>query len=151
MTVTFGAFLSDKLGGASKVVSWANILTALILVGLLVLPTKTFKIILLLIAIVLLCGFFNSGAYGAMFALNTEGQVPARLYATAVGVSSGLGYIPDIFEHMLFGMWIDKYGNAAYTGIFCFGIGLAAMSVLALVYFCVQIKKGSFVFGKAAN
>lgn len=170
MTVTFGAFLSvmryygmqaigapvqgilsDKLGGASKVVSVANVLTALILVGLLVLPTETLKIVPLLICIVLLGGFFNSGAYGAMFALNTEGQVPARLFATAVGVSSGLGYIPDIFEHTMFGIWLDKYGNAAYTGIFCFGIGVALMAVVALIYFRAQIKKGSYMFGQKAE
>ncbi len=167
MTVTFGAFLSvmryygmqaigapvqgilsDKLGGASKVVSWANVLTALILVGLLVLPTKTLQIVPLLICVVLLGGFFNSGAYGAMFALNTEGQVPARLYATAVGVSSGLGYIPDIFEHTMFGIWLDKYGNAAYTGIFIFGIAVAMMAVVALIYFRRAKKNGKLVIGE---
>ena len=168
MTVTFGAFLSvmryygmqaigapvqgwlsDKIGGASRVVAWGNILTILILVLLLVLPTNTLKVVPFLITIILLGGFFNSGSYGAMFALPTEGAVPARLYASAVGLSSALGYIPDIFEHTMYGSWLDKHGNAAYPAIFIFGIAVSAMAVIALIIFRKDKAKGSFTFGSA--
>ena len=166
MTVTFGAFLSvmryygmqaigapiqgylsDKLGGPSKVVSWANILTAAIMLSLLVIPQEKLKVVPLLIAIILVAGFLNSGAYGAMFALPTEGHVPARLYAAAVGVSSGIGYLPDVFEHTLFGAWLDKSGNAAYTPIFIFGAGVALMAVVALIIFRNDKKKGTMIAG----
>lgn len=167
MTVTFGAFLSvmryygmqaigapiqgilsDKFGGPSRVVSWGNILTALILLTLLILPTSTLKFVPILIAIILLGGFFNSGSYGAMFALPTEGGVPARLYASAIGISSGIGYIPDIFEHALFGRWLDNSGNDAYTPIFLFGIGVAMVAVVALVIFRKNKKNGTMVIGQ---
>ena len=167
MTVTFGAFLSvmryygmqaigapfqgilsDKFGGPAKVVSWANVLTAAILGLILVIPNQYLKIVPLLIFIILLAGFINSGAYGAMFALPTEGKVPARLYAAAVGVSSGLGYIPDIFEHTMFGAWLDKMGNAAYTPIFLFGIGVALMASIACVILLKAKKNGTLVVGE---
>lgn len=154
MTVTFGAFLSvmryygmqaigapfqgilsDKLGGPSRVVAWANILTAAILGLLIIIPNEKLKIVPLLIAIILVAGFINSGAYGAMFALPTEGMVPARLYASAVGVSSGIGYLPDVFEHTMFGAWLDKSGNAAYTPIFLFGMGIALVAAITLFIF----------------
>lgn len=166
MTVVFGAFLSvmryygmqaigapiqgiisDKVGGPSKVVAWANVVTALILVSLLVIPKEKLMVAPLLIAIILVAGFFNSGAYGAMFALPTEGHVPARLYAAAVGVSSGIGYLPDVFEHTLFGYWLDKQGNAAYTPIFLFGAGVALMAVVALLIFRNDKKKGTMIAG----
>ncbi len=166
MTVTFGAFLSvmryygmqaigaplqgilsDKLGGPSKVVAIANALTATILLLIIIIPNNYLKVVPLLIFIILLAGFLNSGAYGAMFALPTEGKVPARLYAAAVGVSSGLGYIPDIFEHAMFGHWLDKWGNAAYTPIFLFGIGVALMAVVACIILRKDKKKGTMVAG----
>lgn len=166
MTVTFGAFLSvmryygmqaigapiqgwlsDKVGGASKVVSWGNILTAAILVLLLVLPTNMLKVVPFLIAVILLGGFFNSGSYGAMFALPTEGKVPARLYAAAVGLSSAIGYTPDIFEHAMFGSWLDKRENDAYPAIFIFGIAVAMLAVIALIIFRKDKAKGTLTFG----
>lgn len=167
MTVVFGAFLSvmryygmqaigapvqgylsDKLGGASRVVAWGNILTIVILILLLVLPTKTLQVVPFLIAIILLGGFFNSGSYGAMFALPTEGKVPARLYAAAVGLSSAIGYIPDIFEHTMYGRWLDKSGNAAYPPIFIFGIAVSAMAVIALIVFRKNKARGTMIFGQ---
>ena len=160
MTVVFGAFLSvmryygmqaigapvqgilsDKLGGPSRVVAWSNIITAVILVSLLIIPKEKLMIAPLLIGIILVAGFFNSGAYGAMFALPTEGHVPARLYAAAVGVSSGIGYIPDIFEHAMFGAWLDKNGNAAYTPIFLFGAAIALIAAVTLFIFHKDQKK----------
>ncbi len=166
MTVVFGTFLSvmryygmqaigapiqgwlsDKVGGASRVVTWGNILTALILVLLMVLPTSMLKVVPFLIAVILLGGFFNSGSYGAMFALPTEGGVPASLYAAAVGLSSAIGYIPDIFEHAMFGRWLDNHGNAAYPMIFTFGIAVAMMAVIALTVFRRDKKKGTLKIG----
>lgn len=168
MTIVFGAFLSvmryygmqaigapvqgwlsDKVGGPSKVVSWGNLLTAAILALLIILPTKTLQVVPFLIAIILLGGFFNSGSYGAMFALPTEGKVPARLYAAAVGLSSAMGYTPDIFEHAMFGSWLDNHGNAAYPFIFGFGIAVALVAVIALQVFRRDKKKGELTFGSA--
>ena len=82
-----------------------------------------------------------------MFALPTEGGVPASLYAAAVGLSSAIGYIPDIFEHAMFGRWLDNHGNAAYPMIFTFGIAVAMMAVIALTIFRRDKKKGTLKIG----
>lgn len=145
-----GGFIADKIGSASKVVVVGNIAAAACLLAIIMLPAGALKLPLLM-AIVLITAWFNGMCYGVQFAIPSEGKVPAHLAASAVCFGSAIGYIPDVFEHAMFGKWLDAGGNAAYTPIFLYGIGVAVIGTLALLYFLSSKKKSKLLLGKAAQ
>lgn len=145
-----GGFIADKVGSASKVVIVGNIAAALCLLAVILLPVGALKLPLLM-AIVLITAWFNGMCYGVQFAIPAEGKVPANLAASAVCFGSAIGYIPDVFEHVLFGRWLDRSGNAAYTPIFLYGIGVAIIATVVLSYFLISKKKNKLLIGKAAK
>lgn len=129
-----GGVIADKIGSASKVVLVGNIISAICLVIILILPDSMLKLPLLT-AIVLITAWFNGMCYGIQFAIPAEGRVPARLSASAICFGSAIGYIPDVFQHTMFGSWMDSIGNAAYDYIFIYGIGVAVVAIIALTVF----------------
>lgn len=67
--------------------------------------------------------------------------IPTTVSATAVAIATFVGYIPDMFVHTMFGNWIDAYGDAGYTRILIYGVGTAALGVIAAVCAISQSKK----------
>lgn len=141
-----GGFIADKIGSASKIVIIGNIAAALCLLIVIILPVDSMKLPLLM-AIVLITAWFNGMCYGVQFAIPAEGSVPASLAASATCLGSAIGYIPDVFEHALFGRWLDNIGNNAYVFIFLFGICLAIIATAALIYFLRCKKNNNLVIG----
>ena len=67
--------------------------------------------------------------------------IPTTVSATAVAIATFVGYIPDMFVHTMFGNWIDAYGDAGYTRILIYGVGTAALGVIAALCAISQSKK----------
>ena len=66
--------------------------------------------------------------YGLIASLIPEVKIKKALTGTAVGIVSIVGYLPDAFYSVMFGSWLDQYGQAGYNYIFGF---LAASGVVA--------------------
>lgn len=145
-----GGFIADKIGSPSKVVIVGNIAAGLCLLAVMLLPVGAMKLPFLM-AVVLITAWFNGMCYGVQFAIPAEGRVPAGLAASAVCFGSAIGYIPDVFEHALFGKWLDQSGNQAYTAIFTYGIAVAVIASIALAYFLISKKKNELLIGGAGS
>ncbi|WP_130860938.1 MFS transporter [Bacilliculturomica massiliensis] len=141
-----GGMISDKIGSPAKVVIVGNLVAAVCLVAIVILPTEALTLPVLM-AIILITAWFNSMCYGVQFAIPAEAKLPANLAASAIGLGSAIGYIPDVYQHAMIGSWLDKWGVAAYPLTFCFGIALSVVATVVLFIFLRDKKRGTLVFG----
>lgn len=135
-----GGFLAGKLNSVSNAIIIAFIGTGLSIIAVLLLPSN-FASIGILIALVLLASFFNNVGNGIEYAIPTEGRVPVKYHAAAIGLGSAIGFAPDLFEHVLFGHWIDKFGADGYTYIFIYGVAAAVAGIALLVKYNADKKR----------
>ncbi|WP_243545743.1 MFS transporter [Pseudodesulfovibrio tunisiensis] len=124
-----GGFLGDKFNSVTKVlmVSWIG--AAATLLTIMFLPEGT--AIPIAIALMLVFGVFVFSARGSMFAVPSEVGIPVKYAAITGGIVCAIGYSPDLFQFILFGNWIDTYGNAAYTMIFTYNIVVCSLGVIS--------------------
>ena len=138
ITAPAGGYLIDKIGSPSKVMIGTFILVIVSLLVLLnmpsTLPVPAF------IAMIMIFSCFAQLIYTLMFTVLEEVKIPPHLTATAVGIISVLGYIPDALFPPIFGYWLDLYGmKNGYTIIFGFLIVLSIISALV----CLKIARDS--------
>ena len=67
--------------------------------------------------------------------------VPMRIFGTAAGILSVIGFLPDVFIHTWYGSLIDASGVAAFNQIFGFEIMFAVLGIIFLVMCIRAIKK----------
>ncbi|MBQ9972977.1 MAG: MFS transporter [Firmicutes bacterium] len=68
--------------------------------------------------------------YAVTFSILRELHIPTMISGTAIGIGSNSFILVDGVWPLMFGSWIDKFGNQAYTFIFIF---LALMSVCGIL------------------
>ena len=64
-----------------------------------------------------------------------------RIFGTAAGLLSVIGFLPDVFIHTWYGSMIDAQGTAAFGTIFGIEIAFAAVGILCLIMLLRTIKK----------
>ena len=124
-----GGFLVDRIfKSAVKWYAWAFGITCLVYTGVLLAPANlgftAEKIISLIPSMVAMM------LYGVCWSCLRELKYEPTYIGTMIGIGSIIGYLPDFFYFVLFGRWIDRYGNAAYKMIFGFLLGSAALGLL---------------------
>ncbi|MGI6029817.1 MAG: MFS transporter [Candidatus Heteroscillospira sp.] len=68
---------------------------------------------------------------GVYYATMSEAGVPLGMTATATGIISVVGYLPDTFMNLLIGDKLDKYpGAAGYKYIFIYMVVFAVLAIL---------------------
>ncbi|SKA82587.1 Sugar phosphate permease [Paucidesulfovibrio gracilis DSM 16080] len=124
-----GGFLGDKFNSVTKVlfVSWLGAIG--VLLTILFLPEGT--PLVLAIGLMLLMSMLTFSARGAMFAVPSEVKIPVKYAAITAGIVCAIGYSPDLFIFILFGNWIDTYGNDAYNMIFIYNIVVCTIGVIS--------------------
>lgn len=122
-----GGFLGDKVGSVTKILMISWIGAAAVVATIMFLPPNT--PIAIAIMLMLLMGVFTFTARGTMFAVPSEVKIPVKYAAITAGIVCAIGYCPDLFIFILFGHWIDTYGNAAYNYIFIYDIVVCLIGV----------------------
>jgi len=144
-----GGFLGDKFNSVTKVlfVSWLGAIV--LLLTIMFLPTGTS--IGIAITLMILFSIFVFTARGAMFAVPSEVQIPIKYAAITAGIVCAIGYSPDLFQFILFGNWIDTYGNDAYTMIFTYDIVMCVVGLISALLTFKYKKSLSKMVEKSAN
>ena len=124
---------------ASRIIVFGLTVILALLVMVLVLPSGTPAWILIAISLVM-------GAFATMFmnlalALPTEGGIPRGFTGVALGIYSAFAYAPDMYQHALYGHWLDKYGNAGYTRMFIYDVVFTCVGIVAAVMLYRLAKK----------
>lgn len=94
-------------------------------------------------ALVVVFGFFTYGAFSIGSSPLSELGIPMRIFGTAAGILSVVGYIPDVFIHTWYGSIIDAQGTAAYNMIFAIEIAFAVFGVVMLLLCLRAVKKNA--------
>ena len=80
----------------------------------------------------LLASAFAMMLYGVMWSILNEIDIPISYAATAIGISSMVIYLPDLFVPAMIGSWLDNYGEeAGYFRMFIF-FGICCMLAVVL-------------------
>lgn len=79
--------------------------------------------------------------YGVIWSCLKECKFAVAYMGTVIGIGSIIGYLPDSFYYVIFGHWMDTYGNAAYKMIFGFLLATAVIGMLAAYVTRVLVKR----------
>ena len=135
-TAAAAGFAADRFGIALSVMCMFAVLVAGF-AALALIPPHPEKLVFLLVGVAI-TGMAVFALRGIYFALLEEGNVPLAVTGTAGGIVSAVGFTPDVFMPLFFGVITDAYpGAEGYRYFFlttagiC-GIGFAAA---ALIYY----------------
>jgi MFS family permease len=87
----------------------------------------------ILLVLTLCAGILTYMARGSMFAIPSELEIPRKYAGSTSGLVCAIGYCPDLFIFVLFGYWLDKFGNDGYQKIFTYAAIVMAIGVLNAV------------------
>lgn len=122
-----GGVLANKAQSTSKVLLVLFPIVGVLLASFLFIPAN----VNLVIALILIVGFFTAVMKGIFWSTVEEAGIPRRVAGTTVGVTTIIGFLPDSVLNPLFGTWIDKYGNNGYTYMFMFLAGMCVVGLIA--------------------
>ena len=129
-------FVADAFGIAVSVaVLFAVLVVCFSTIGLISPEPGKLPVVLINVAIVALAVFALRGIY---FALLEEGGVPLAVTGTAGGIISAIGFTPDIFMPLFFGVITDSYPGAdGYRYFYLVTSGFCAVGLVAAmtIYF----------------
>lgn len=135
-----GGVLADRIGSIAKVII-ATTIGSLVLILLVIMMPLQLKTVTILTIIMLLVSLFNNLGCGIQYAIVAETGIKKKYTAAAVGLGSMIGFSPDVFQHVLFGNFLDKYGNAGYTYIFIYGAATAALGIFIMWHMLRYLKQ----------
>lgn len=135
-----GGFLADKLHSRIKVIGGGCIGLAI-----------SFGIYIILPGTPGLCGavignfffglIFIYAVRSQYFAVHQDADIPLNLSGRVSGISSALGYLPDVFMYTLVGGWMDSYGRRGYNMTWIYAIVAALLCVLLTFALSKVVKK----------
>lgn len=135
-----GGFLADKLHSRMKVIGGGCIGLAI-----------SFGIYIVLPGTPGLCGavignfffglIFIYAVRSQYFAVHQDADIPLSLSGRVSGISSALGYLPDVFMYTLVGGWMDSYGRRGYNMTWIYAIVAALLCVVLTFVLSKVVKK----------
>jgi len=140
-----GGYLTDKIQSPSKVLLGVNFLGVICLITLLNLSKSTSVLTLIALTLVMaLAVYIGRGSY---YAVISELNVSKKRTASTIGIAAAVGFSPDIFQFLLFGNWLDKYGQVGYKYMFIFQIIVLIIGMFTALM-VLKMKKKSNVIKK---
>lgn len=134
-----GGFLADKLHSRMKVIIGGCIGLAASFALYIFLPAEAS-----LCTAVIINFFFGLVFIYAVrsqyFAVHQDAGIPLSLSGRVSGISSALGYMPDVFMYTLVGSWMDSYGRTGYNMTWVYAI-VAAVLCVVLTFILGKIVK----------
>ncbi len=135
MLSPIGGLIADRIfKSTSKLFILLFALTSASFLGVLFIPEGTNPTLVGLYS--LLPGAFGLMLYGIVFSVIREVGIKPMMVGTAIAIASVIGYSPDFFMSVLFGHFLDTYGNDGYNFIFSFLGAICFMGsvVSAIIY-----------------
>ncbi|WP_314652200.1 MFS transporter [Slackia exigua] len=134
-------WLATKIKSASKAMVICFLLSIGLLIGFIVMPTTAG--VAVVASMVVLFGFTTYGAFSIGSSPLSEIKMPMRIFGTATGLLSVIGFMPDMFIHAWYGSMIDAKGLDAYPQIFGIETALAVVGIFCLAMLLRTVKKHS--------
>ena len=123
-----GGWLGDKIKSVSTVVGVSLAAAVVMVVAFMMMPAGTNSNVLIILT--LAAGILTYMARGSMFAIPSELKIPRKYAGTTSGVVCAIGYCPDLFIFVLYGYWLDNFGNDGYRNIFIYAAVIMVIGVI---------------------
>lgn len=134
-----GGWLGDKIKSVSTVVGVSLGAAVVMVVAFMLMPAGTNANVL--IVLTLAAGILTYMARGSMFAVPSELKIPRKYAGTTSGVVCAIGYCPDLFIFVLYGYWLDHFGNDGYRNIFIYAAVVMVIGVINAIVTQLYKKK----------
>lgn len=135
-----GGFLADKLQSRMKVIVGGCIGLAVSFALYIFLPASTS--LGTLVTVNFFFGLvFIYAVRSQYFAVHQDAGIPLSLSGRVSGISSALGYMPDVFMYTLVGSWMDSYGRTGYNMTWAYAIAAAILCVVLTFILGKVVKK----------
>lgn len=121
--------IAVKTKYVSRIVIVGLAMIFILVLAVMVLPKDT--PIGVLMAITLLAGAAATMFMNISLAMSPEADVPRNSSGAALGLYAAIAYSPDMFQHTIFGHWLDTYGNAGFTYMFIYTLVLVVIGAIA--------------------
>lgn len=142
-----GGYLTDKVRSPSKVLLCSNAIGVVCLIILLNLSKATPVSALIALTLVMaLAVYIGRGSY---YAVITELKVPKHRTASTIGIAAAIGFSPDVFQFLIFGNWLDRFGHTGYKYMFTYQLIVLCIGVLTA--FAVLRRKKKLASKEDAN
>ena len=143
VSAPLGGFLGDKIGSTAKVIRGSMCILGLLVIVVMFLPAQT--PLAVLVGIVFILGFLGTMNISLQASIAKDAMVPAKNHGVVIGMTSL--FSADLFQHTLFGTWLDNYGNDGYTYIWIYTLCLILLSITILTIMVRRRKRieGDFV------
>ncbi|MEL7649965.1 MAG: MFS transporter [Sedimentibacter sp.] len=133
-----GGYLTDKIKSASKVLIFVQVVGIISLIVMLNLSQSTPMYALIVLTLVMaLAVYMGRGSY---YAVISELNINKNRTASTIGIAAAVGFSPDLFQFLLFGNWLDAYGQTGYTYMFIFQIIVLTIGV-GTAFAVLKLKK----------
>ena len=106
---------------------------AIVVLGAFIVMPQDSGLSIVACCLVVVFGFATYGAFSIGSSPLSELGIPMRIFGTAAGILSVIGFLPDVFIHTWYGSLIDASGVAAFNQIFGFEIMFAVLGIIFLV------------------
>ncbi len=133
---------------STKTIMGCFALAIVILVVFMLLPQDP-GMAMIAVCLVVVFGFATYGAFSIGSSPLSELGIPMRIFGTAAGLLSVIGFCPDVFIHTWYGSMIDAMGNGAYNVIFAIEAAFAVAGIFFL-FMCLRTVK-KHLASKAEN
>lgn len=114
---------------------------ALVILGVFIALPQDPGMAVVAVCLVVVFGFATYGAFSIGSSPLSELGIPMRIFGTASGLLSVIGFCPDIFIHTWYGGMIDANGVAAYDMIFAIEAVFAVAGIFFLAMCLRTVKK----------
>lgn len=135
-----GGFLADKLHSRMKVIIGGCIGLAVSFALYIILPADASMYTAVIINFFFGL-FFIYAVRSQYFAVHQDAGISIQLSGRVSGISSALGYLPDVFMYTLVGGWMDSYGRTGFNMTWIYAIAAAVLCVILTLILGKVVKK----------
>lgn len=134
-----GGFLADKLHSRMKVIIGGCIGLAISFALYVLLPAEASMYTAVVINFFFGL-FFIYAVRSQYFAVHQDAGISLQLSGRVSGISSALGYLPDVFMYTLVGGWMDSYGKTGFNMTWIYAV-VAALLCVVLTFILGRVVK----------
>ncbi len=124
-----GGFLADKLHSRMKVIM-GGCVGLIISFSLYIFIPEQASLLNAVIGNFFIGLFFIYVVRSQYFAVHDDADIPLSMSGRVSGISSALGYAPDIFMYTLVGSWMDNYGRTGFNMTWIYAAVAAALCIV---------------------
>lgn len=135
-----GGFLADKMHSRMKVIIGGCVGLAVSFALYILLPADAS-----MYAAVVINFFFGLlfiyAVRSQYFAVHQDAGISLQLSGRVSGISSALGYLPDVFMYTLVGGWMDSYGRTGFNMTWIYAIVASVLCIILTLILGKVVKK----------